>query len=98
MLTSLRTELLPSSRAEPEATTRATAVLLLRLGLAFLATAAVFFGLVGATAALGSTPPRAPENCSLALGWRCDGPAGCCADDLVCVAYTREFARCEAHR
>lgn len=92
MLTSLRTELLPPSRAD-EATTRATAVLLLRLGLAFLVTAAVFFAIVGASAA-----PTPPKNCSLALGWRCDGPAGCCADDLACVAYTRQFARCEAHR
>lgn len=95
MLTSLRTGLLPPSHDHEADARRAFAALLLRVGLAFLATAAVFFGILFATGLDLAPPPLTAQKCSLPLGWRCNDTIGCCVDDLVCVFYTQEFARCE---
>ena len=69
---------------------RATATLLLRVGLGFLVTAGVLF-------AFASTSfLHAADNCSRVMGSRCEATSDCCADDLACVFYTTEFAKCES--
>ena len=86
---SLRSELLaPNGEAEA---VRATATLLLRVGIGFLATAGVFF-------AFASGFLHATENCTRMMGSRCEATSDCCSDDLACVFYTREFAKCESLR